>query len=104
MHPSPETVVGHRVVVWVQFFGNRPYLMLQWYDPSSGELRSQSAETCNPREAEMRRAALEQELNRPSHLMDCRWRIAKMCRAMGDVPRLRLLALLAEGEWCVTEL
>src|SRR5688572_25033958 len=31
-------------------------------------------------------------------------RAAKLFRAMGDEPRLRLLELLAEDEWCVTEL
>ena len=31
-------------------------------------------------------------------------RAARMFRAMGDAPRLRLLALLARGERCVTEL
>lgn len=29
---------------------------------------------------------------------------ARLFRAVGDVPRLRLLALLAQGEACVTEL
>jgi ArsR family transcriptional regulator, lead/cadmium/zinc/bismuth-responsive transcriptional repressor len=31
-------------------------------------------------------------------------RAAGFFRALGDVSRLRLLARLAEGEWCVTEL
>ncbi len=31
-------------------------------------------------------------------------RAAAIFRAAGDVPRLRLLAHLAESEWCVTEL
>ncbi len=31
-------------------------------------------------------------------------RAARLFRAVGDVPRLRLLALLAQGEACVTEL
>jgi DNA-binding transcriptional ArsR family regulator len=31
-------------------------------------------------------------------------RAAGMFRAMGDTPRLRLLTLLSQGEWCVTEL
>ena len=31
-------------------------------------------------------------------------RAAGLFRAAGDVSRLRLLALLAEGEWCVSEL
>src|SRR5919201_13924 len=31
-------------------------------------------------------------------------RAARLFRALGDVPRLRLLCLLTEGEWCVTEI
>jgi ArsR family transcriptional regulator len=31
-------------------------------------------------------------------------RAARLFRAMGDAPRLRLLELLQQGEWCVTEL
>ena len=31
-------------------------------------------------------------------------RAAGLFRALGDAPRLRLLSLLADGEWCVTEL
>ncbi len=31
-------------------------------------------------------------------------RAATICRAAGDVARLKLLEQLAEGEWCVTEL
>src|SRR5262249_48792790 len=49
--------------VWVQFFGDRDYFMLQWHDPVSGKRKSKSAGTCNPREAEQKRAELEYELN-----------------------------------------
>ncbi|VTS01697.1 ArsR/SmtB family transcription factor [Tuwongella immobilis] len=31
-------------------------------------------------------------------------RTAQLFRALGDTPRLRLLHLLLEGEWCVSEL
>src|SRR5262245_29296663 len=31
-------------------------------------------------------------------------RAAQLFRLMGDAPRLRLLELLAQGEWCVTEI
>jgi hypothetical protein len=52
-----------RVTVWVQHFADRPYLMLQWHDPVTGKRKSRSAETCNPLEAEKKRADLEYELN-----------------------------------------
>jgi integrase len=52
-----------RVVVWVQHFADRPYLMLQWHDPVTGKRKSKSAETNNPKEAEVRRADLEADLN-----------------------------------------
>jgi hypothetical protein len=52
-----------RVVVWVQHFADRPYLMLQWHDPVTGKRKSRSAETCNPLDAERKRADLEYELN-----------------------------------------
>jgi integrase len=52
-----------RIVVWVQDFKDRDCLMLQWHDPVTGKRKSKSAETCNPLEAEKRRADLEYELN-----------------------------------------
>jgi len=60
--PNPK-----RVIVWIQQFGDRPYLMLQWHDPITGKRKSKSAETCNPIEAEKRRADLEYELNHGLH-------------------------------------
>jgi integrase len=54
---------GKRVVVWVQHFADRPYLMLQWHDPVTGNRKSKSAGTNNPLDAEQRRADLEYELN-----------------------------------------
>jgi integrase len=51
-----------RIVVWVQHFADRPFLMLQWHD-EHGKRKSRSAETCNPLEAEKKRADLEYELN-----------------------------------------
>src|SRR5262245_6034158 len=56
-----------RVVVWVQHFGDRPHLMLQWHDPLTGNRKSQSAGTNNPLDAEQRRADLEYELNHGLH-------------------------------------
>jgi len=52
-----------RVVVWVQHFADRPYLMLQWHDPETGQRRSKSAETADEAEAERKRTDLEYELN-----------------------------------------
>jgi integrase len=54
---------GRRVVVWVQLFPDRPHLMLQWHDPVTGKRKSRTAGTCNPLEAEKKRADLEYELN-----------------------------------------
>src|SRR6516164_9614256 len=51
------------VTVWVQHRADRTYDDLQWYDPVTGRRRCKSAETCNPVEAERKRAALEYELN-----------------------------------------
>jgi integrase len=47
--------------------GDRPHLMLQWHDPETGQRKSKSAQTCNPLEAEERRADLEYELNHGLH-------------------------------------
>jgi integrase len=51
------------VTVWVQNFGDRPYPVLQWYDPDTKKRKSKSAESCNPIDVERARAALEYELN-----------------------------------------
>src|SRR5262245_22958231 len=56
-----------RVVVWVQLFPDRPYLMLQWHDPVTGKRKSQSAGTNNPMEAERKRADKEYEINHGLH-------------------------------------
>ena len=56
-----------RVVVWVQHFADRPFLVLQWHDPETGKRKSKSAETCNPLDAERKRADLEYELNNGLH-------------------------------------
>jgi integrase len=51
------------ITVWVQHRADRAYDDLQWYDPVTKKRRCKSAETCNPVEAERKRAALEYELN-----------------------------------------
>ncbi len=56
-----------RIVCWVQLFGDREYLMLQWHDPVTRKRKSRSAGTCNPLVAEQRRADLEYELNNGLH-------------------------------------
>jgi integrase len=59
--------LSKRVVVWVQHFADRPYLMLQWHDPLTGQRKSKSAGTCNPMDAEKLRADLEYEINHGLH-------------------------------------
>jgi len=54
---------GKRIVVWVQHRADRPYLSLEWLDPDTGKRKSKSAETCNPIDAERKRADLEADLN-----------------------------------------
>jgi integrase len=61
-----------RIVVWVQNFKDRPHLMLQWLDPVTGKRKSKSAETCNPLDAERKRADLEYELNNGLHVEPAR--------------------------------
>ncbi len=56
-----------RVIVWVQNRGDRPHLSLEWNDPHTGRRKSKSAGTCNPLDAEKRRADLEYELNHGLH-------------------------------------
>ncbi|MBX7105617.1 MAG: tyrosine-type recombinase/integrase [Gemmataceae bacterium] len=52
-----------RINVWVQQFTDRPALVLQWLDPTTGRRRSRSTGTSNPQQAERQRADLEYELN-----------------------------------------
>ena len=53
----------NRVTVWVQRFRDRSTLMLQWRDPDTGQRKSRSTKTNDPKEAEKARADLEYELN-----------------------------------------
>src|SRR4051812_42848830 len=52
-----------QVRVWVQRFKDRPNLVLQWHDPETGERKSQSAKTVDPKKAEDLRRDLESDLN-----------------------------------------
>jgi integrase len=61
-----------RVTVWLQHYADRPHLLLQWIDPATGRRKSKSAETCNPLEAEKKRADLEYELNNGLYLEPAR--------------------------------
>jgi integrase len=54
---------GKRVIVWTCHFPDRPHIMMQWHDPVTGKRKSRTAGTCNPLEAERRRADLEYQLN-----------------------------------------
>jgi integrase len=56
-----------RVNVWIQQFTNRKNLVLQWFDPDTGKRKSKSAETADPKKAEIARADLESDLNHGRH-------------------------------------
>src|SRR5690242_5544820 len=60
-----DDIVGQpqRVRVWVQEFRGRKYLQLQWHDPHTGERKTRSTETNDPKQAEQQRADLEYALN-----------------------------------------
>jgi hypothetical protein len=52
-----------RVTVWLTSFPDRKNLMLQWKDPDTNKVKSKSAQTADPKEAESRRVDLEADLN-----------------------------------------
>jgi integrase len=52
-----------RVHVWVQEFAGRKYLQLQWHDPHTGERKTRTTGTADPKLAENQRADLESALN-----------------------------------------
>jgi integrase len=54
---------AQRIRVWVRHFKDRPNLVLQWIDPATGDRKSQSADTSDPKLAEQRRSDLEADLN-----------------------------------------
>jgi integrase len=62
-----EDYRSKRITVYVLHRSDSPYLLLQWLDPDTGKRKSKSAETCNPLDAEKRRADLEYELNHGLH-------------------------------------
>src|SRR5262249_37720384 len=57
-----------RIVVGVQPFSDRPFPLLPWPEPVTGQRKSRSAQTNNPIEAEKKRADLEYELNHGLYL------------------------------------
>jgi integrase len=65
--------------------------MLQWHDPDTGKRKSRSAETCNPLDAERRRADLEYELNNGLHQETSRigWEAFRELFAAEYLPGLR---------------
>jgi integrase len=56
-----------RIRVWVQAFPDRPHLVLQWHDPTTGKRKSKSAGTADEKIAENKRADLEADLNAGRH-------------------------------------
>lgn len=56
-----------RVTVWLQRFGDRPTLQLQWIDPGTGRRRTRTAGTADRKEAEKARSDWEYELNHGMH-------------------------------------
>jgi integrase len=61
-----------RITVWVVHYADRPHLLLQWIDPDTGLRKSESAGTCNPKDAEKARADKEYELNHGLHQNACK--------------------------------
>lgn len=56
-----------RITVYVLQQKDRPYLKLEYVDPDTGERKSKSAKTADPKEAEGKRADWEYELNHGLH-------------------------------------
>jgi hypothetical protein len=52
-----------RIVVWIIRSNDRGNLMLQWHDAATGKRTTRSAGTADEAEAEVKRSALEAELN-----------------------------------------
>ena len=89
-HPTAPTG-KKRVIIWVQFFGDRDYFMLQWHDPETGKRKSKSAGTCNSEMGEQKRADLEYELNNglysePAHTS---WKKLRELYEAEPLPNLR---------------
>lgn len=55
--------MNKRITVWVQKFKDRPTLMLQWVDPSTGKRKSRSSGSRDRKAAERAATDLEYELN-----------------------------------------
>src|SRR5262249_54356218 len=64
--------MGERVHVWVQRFKDRPTLVLQWHDPTTGKRKSKSAGTADMDAAERIRADLEYELSKGLYKEPCK--------------------------------
>jgi integrase len=59
--------VADRIRVWVQKFTDRPNLVLQWHDPTTGKRKSKNAGTSDEKKAEEMRGDLEAALNEGRH-------------------------------------
>jgi integrase len=56
-----------RITVWVQRQNDRPHLVLRWNDPDTHRIKSKSAGTADPKQAESARIDLEADLNNGRH-------------------------------------
>ena len=52
-----------RIVVWVQRLNDRPHLVLCWPDLDTRRIKSKSAETADPKQADAKPTDLEAHLN-----------------------------------------
>jgi integrase len=56
-----------RTKVWLQDYGDRRWLLLQWLDPTTGKRKTRSTKTREKAEAEKMRRDLEYEINHGMH-------------------------------------
>jgi integrase len=90
-----------RVSVWVQHFKDRSTLMLQWIDPETGQRKSRTAKTNDPKEAEKARADLEYELNHGRYQEACRLTWERF-RELFEAEYVATRRLHTQSNYCVT--
>src|SRR5262245_16547127 len=64
---SHSSVPDRRTRVWITRFADRTALQLQWVDPDTTKVKTQSSRTDDPDRAETARADLECRLNDGNH-------------------------------------